>query len=82
MKAGEKNAFTSGCSNFKMSAIKEHASGSSHQSALSVPEQVENKYKIDERQLKDTTRRVMQRIKLVKWLAKDTQETILPNYGR
>ena len=32
-----------------------------------MPEQVENKKKIDERQLKDTTRRVMQRIKLVKW---------------
>lgn len=40
--ASENNTFTEGCTNFKASALKEHLEGKSHQSALIVPEIVEN----------------------------------------
>ena len=45
-----KNVFTSGCRNFKSSALAEHIATRAHQSALTVPASQDNAKKSDEKQ--------------------------------
>ena len=73
-KAGVKNAMTKGCANFKSSALSDHLDGKgpqSHKAALAVPEEQENNKKCHDKNTSDTKKRVLARMKIVRWLAKE-----------
>lgn len=66
--AGCKNSFTSGCNNFRSSALTEHVEGKDHKGAVHVPTEQENKKVMEEKLLSGQKRTILVKIKVLNWM--------------